>query len=90
MFYNIHHPYVDVDQDNICELTVDGCEAQFYFSISDSISPAINILLENSNDYSCPAPTLPWIIAGTLVGAILLLGLLALIILKICLVVLVS
>ena len=59
---------------------------QYYFS-TDANDP---IIVENSRDYSCPASTLPWIIAGSLVGAILLLGLLALIILKICLVFLVS
>ena len=59
---------------------------EFYFSTMN----ADPIMIESSNTYSCPASTLPWIIAGSLVGAILLLGLLALIILKICLVFLVS
>ena len=71
---------------DMCSVQFEGCTVDFYFSIMDE-DP---VIIENSNDYSCPASTLPWIIAGSLVGAILLLGLLALIVLKICLVFLVS
>ena len=69
-----------------CELQFEGCIVEFYFSTMD----ADPVMIESSNSYSCPASTIPWIIAGSLVGAILLLGILALIILKICLVFLVS
>ena len=64
----------------------EGCIVEFSFSTE--INRPIEI--ENSEFYGCPTSTIPWIIAGSLVGAILLLGLLALIILKICLVFLVS
>ena len=69
-----------------CSLEFDGCEVEFHFSIDITVP----VLIENSDEYSCPTSSVPWIIAGSLVGAILLLGLLALIILKICLVFLVS
>ena len=59
---------------------------EFYFS-SNKHDP---ILISNIADYDCLATTLPWIIAGSAVGLILLVGLLALIILKVCLAVLVS
>ena len=58
----------------------------YYYSI-DGPGP---VLISNSDDYNCPTSAVPWIIAGSLVGAILVLGLLALLILKICLVFLVS
>ena len=59
---------------------------EFFFS-SNKRDP---ILVSNGADYDCLATTLPWIIAGSAVGLIILVGLLALIILKVCLVVLVS
>lgn len=65
-----------------CQLDFDDCEVEFRFSTDITVP----IEIENSEEYSCPTSSVPWIIAGSLVGAILLLGLLALIILKICLV----
>ena len=58
---------------------------EFFFS-TDEADP---VLIANSEDYICLTTTLPWIIAGSAVGAIVLFGLLALIILKVCLMVLV-
>ena len=77
---------VTVDGDETCEVSFTECVVEFSFRPSDPT----HITIENARDYSCPASTLPWIIAGSLVGAILLLGLLALVILKICLVFLVN
>ncbi len=78
--------YISDNFKDRCELEFEGCTVQFYFSTDISVP----IEIENSDDYSCPAATVPWIIAGSLVGAILLLGLLGLIILKMRLVFLVS
>ena len=69
-----------------CTLTFMDCTVEFYFS-ANTDDP---VVIENRNAYDCPPSNIYWIIAGVLVGAILLLGLLALIIVKICLVVLVS
>ena len=65
------------------------CTVEFYFS-SDTDDP---VVIEGSSQFSCPAgpvSNIYWIVAGVLVGAILIIGILALIILKICLVIIVS
>ena len=67
---------------DVCTLQFDGCTVEFYFSIMDDIEL---VLIENSNTYACPASTLPWIIAGSLVGAIILLGVVALVVVKLLL-----
>lgn len=69
-----------------CQVIFDGCAVEFYFTLNN----ADPILIANQADYACPNSLLPWIIAGSLVGLILLVGILALIILKICLIVFVS
>jgi hypothetical protein len=58
---------------------------EFFFSTNN----ADPILIANSEDYICLNTLLPWIIAGSAVGVILLFGLLALLILKLCLMALV-
>ena len=60
----------------MCDFQYSGCTYTFYLSETKTSEVLI------SDDINCPLGALPWIIAGSLVGAILLLGLLALILLK--------
>ena len=69
-----------------CSLEYEGCTVEFFFSTNE----ADPVLIANSEDYTCLNTILPWIIAGSAVGAILLFGLLALVILKLCLMILVN
>lgn len=64
-----------------CSIVIGGCTVEFYYDTMDTDA----IVIENSDDYSCPASVVPWIIAGTLVGILLLLAVLALALLKACL-----
>lgn len=67
----------------MCNFDLDGCTYTFFLTqMLDA-----NVLV--SNDPDCPITAVPWIIAGSVIGAILLLGVLALILLKILFVVLV-
>lgn len=68
--YSVECTYVD---DNGCTVT--------FFVAQDS--PSLPVLVRQS--VSCPLGGLPWIIAGSIVGAILLLGLLILLLVKLIL-----
>ena len=79
--------YTDSYSFDSCDVEFGGCIVEFFFSSVNKRDP---ILIANRADYDCLATTLPWIIAGSAVGLIVLGGLLALIVLKLCLIVLVS